>query len=114
MFRSEKNLYFRRGVILSAVLTALLLAGCGEEKSGPAAGPANAAEVGVVTIQPRRVVYTTELAGRTSPFQISDVRPQISGIIQKRLFEEGSDVKAGDMLYQIDPATYKALSLIHI
>ncbi len=108
MFRSEKNLYFRRGVILSAVLTALLLAGCGEEKSGPAAGPANAAEVGVVTIQPRRVVYTTELAGRTSPFQISDVRPQISGIIQKRLFEEGSDVKAGDMLYQIDPATYKA------
>jgi len=86
MFRSEKNLYFRRGVILSTVLTALLLAGCGEEKSGPAAGPANAAEVGVVTIQPRRVVYTTELAGRTSPFQISDVRPQISGIIQKRLF----------------------------
>lgn len=108
MFRPERGPDFRRGVILPAVLTTLLLAGCGEEKGAPAAGPANAVEVGVVTIQPRRVVYTTELAGRAFPFQISEVRPQVSGIIQKRLFEEGSDVKAGDVLYQIDPATCQA------
>lgn len=76
---------------------------------GSIASAATGVPVGVVTIQPRRVVYSTELAGRTSPFQISEVRPQISGIIQKRLFEEGSDVKAGAVLYQIDPATYQAL-----
>ncbi len=57
---------------------------------------------------PQKVLYTTELAGRTSAFQIAEVRPQVSGIIQKRLFTEGTDVKAGDTLYQIDPATYKA------
>jgi membrane fusion protein (multidrug efflux system) len=51
---------------------------------------------------------TTELAGRTSPNLIAEVRPQVGGIIQKRLFTEGSDVKAGQMLYQIDPAPYQA------
>ncbi len=59
-------------------------------------------------VTPQKVLYTTELAGRTSAFQIAEVRPQVSGIIQKRLFTEGTDVKAGDTLYQIDPATYKA------
>lgn len=108
MFQREKRVRWRRRACVPPVLLiALLLAGCGEER-GAATPPASEVEVGAVTIQPRRVVYTTEVAGRTSPFQISEVRPQISGIIQKRLFEEGSDVRAGDILYQIDPALYQA------
>jgi membrane fusion protein (multidrug efflux system) len=59
-------------------------------------------------VQPQRVALTTELAGRTSAYLIAEVRPQVGGIIQKRLFTEGSDVKAGEVLYQIDPAAYQA------
>ena len=61
-----------------------------------------------MTIQPQRLVITTELTGRTSANLVAEVRPQVSGIIQKRLFTEGSDVKAGQVLYQIDPAPYQA------
>jgi membrane fusion protein (multidrug efflux system) len=61
-----------------------------------------------MTVQPQRVVLTTELPGRTSPYLIAEVRPQVNGIIQKRVFTEGGDVKAGQVLYQIDPATYQA------
>ncbi|MDD2542160.1 MAG: efflux RND transporter periplasmic adaptor subunit, partial [Desulfuromonadaceae bacterium] len=71
----------------------------------PQAGPP---EVGVVTVQPQRVAITTELPGRTSAFMISEVRPQVGGIIQKRQFKEGSNVKAGQLLYQIDPAFYQS------
>jgi membrane fusion protein (multidrug efflux system) len=63
--------------------------------------------VAVVTIQPQRVELTTELPGRTAAFRVAEVRPQVSGIIQKRLFQEGSDVKAGQVLYQIDPAPFQ-------
>jgi len=65
-------------------------------------------EVGTVTIRAERAILTTELPGRTSAFLVAEIRPQVNGIIQKRLFEEGSDVKAGRTLYQIDPAPYKA------
>jgi membrane fusion protein (multidrug efflux system) len=65
-------------------------------------------EVSVYTVQEEPVVLTTELPGRTSPFRIAEVRPQVNGLIQKRLFTEGSDVKEGDPLYQIDPAPFKA------
>ncbi len=105
-FRSGTSLVLMLGLLL---LFSLVVAGCDQEKGGSAPASMPEVEVGVVTIQPRRILYTTELAGRTAPFQISEVRPQISGIIQKRLFEEGTDVKAGQILYQIDPATYKAL-----
>jgi membrane fusion protein (multidrug efflux system) len=64
--------------------------------------------VAVVTIQTQRIVLTNELPGRTSPYRVAEIRPQVSGIIQKRLFEEGRDVKAGDVLYQIDPAHFQA------
>jgi len=89
------------------LVAGLLLTGCGKPKAvGPQSfGPP---EVGVVTIQPQRVAVTTELAGRTSAYLVAEVRPQVSGIIQERLFTEGSDVKAGDVLYRIDPATYRA------
>jgi membrane fusion protein, multidrug efflux system len=75
-------------------------------KSAPPAQAA--AEVGVVAIRTERAVLTTELPGRTSPFLVAEIRPQVNGIIQKRLFVEGSDVRAQSTLYLIDPAPYKA------
>lgn len=83
------------------------MSGCGKKKpaGGPPPGPP---EVGVVTLQLQRVAITTELPGRTSASLVAEVRPQVNGIIQKRVFTEGSDVKAGQLLYQIDPATYQA------
>lgn len=83
----------------------LILSGCSEQKKGMAMPTP---EVAVVTIQPKPLVITTELAGRTSANLVAEVRPQVGGIIQKRLFVEGSDVKAGQVLYQIDPAIYQA------
>ena len=67
-----------------------------------------AAEVGIVTLKAQPVTLTTELPGRTTAFLTADVRPQVSGLILKRIFVEGAEVKAGDPLYQIDPATYQA------
>jgi membrane fusion protein (multidrug efflux system) len=86
----------------------LILIGCGKQNATAVKAPVNPPEVGIVIVKPQRVALTTELAGRTSAYLIAEVRPQVSGIIQKRLFTEGSDVKAGEVLYQIDPATYQA------
>ena len=91
---------------LGAVLAmAAFGAACGKPPAGPPQGPP---EVGVVTMTAERVVLTTELPGRTSPFLVAEVRPQVNGILRERAFEEGSDVKAGALLYQIDPAPYQA------
>ncbi|MEQ0580194.1 efflux RND transporter periplasmic adaptor subunit [Pantoea dispersa] len=84
-----------------------LLTGCDDNKSQQAAQQ-QPPEVGVVTLKNEPLKITTELPGRTSAFRVAEVRPQVSGIILKRNFVEGSDVKAGDSLYQIDPATYQA------
>ena len=83
-----------------------LLAGCNKTTAAPPA--AKAPEVSVFTVLPQALTITTELPGRTSPFLVAEVRPQVGGVIQKRLFVEGSDVKAGTSLYQIDAATYQA------
>jgi len=91
--------------LLLAVLVAAL-SGCGQDRQ--AAGPAPEPEATVVTIQPRPTTLSTVLPGRISALLVSEVRPQVGGIIQKRLFREGADVKAGEALYQIDPATYQA------
>lgn len=64
-------------------------------------------EVATVTIKPQRAELTTELPGRTYPYLVAEIRPQVNGIIQKREFREGSDVKAGQLLYQIDPAPFQ-------
>lgn len=64
--------------------------------------------VGYVTIQEQPVTLNVELPGRTNPFAVSEIRPQINGIVLKRLFTEGSTVKAGQALYQIDPSLYRA------
>jgi membrane fusion protein (multidrug efflux system) len=85
----------------------LVIAGCGKKEAAkPAAPPPQ--EVGVVTIQPEKADIVTELPGRTTSFRVAEVRPQVSGVVLQRLFVEGSDVKAGQQLYQIDPATYQA------
>ncbi len=65
-------------------------------------------EVAVLTVSPQPLLLTTELPGRTSPYRIAEIRPQVNGLILRRLFTEGSDVKAGQVLYEIDPAPFKA------
>lgn len=102
----------RTGMIvpMGILAGALLVSGCGRQSAavGKAPGTLPPPEVGVVTIHTQRVTLTTELPGRTSAYLIAEVRPQVSGIIKKRLFTEGTDVKAGEVLYQIDPAAYEA------
>jgi membrane fusion protein (multidrug efflux system) len=96
-------------IAVGGVLTAILiLGGCGQQPNKGGPPPGGPPEVAVVTIQPKRLVITTELAGRTSANLTAELRPQVSGIIRKRLFEEGSSVKIGQALYQIDPAPYQA------
>ncbi|MBP2299727.1 efflux RND transporter periplasmic adaptor subunit [Azospirillum picis] len=109
MFGFDKmlpNPALRAAVAASLIL---VLAGCNQQKQ--AAGQPKAGgppEVSVMTIEPQRLAVTTELPGRTAAYRVAEIRPQVSGIVLKRLFQEGSDVKAGDQLYQIDPATYEA------
>ena len=98
----------RFSVFVAATLVAgLSLTGCSKSKSA-APPPSGPPEVGIIVVKPEKVSLTTELSGRTTPQLIAEVRPQVGGIILKRLFTEGSDVKAGQVLYQIDPATYAA------
>lgn len=97
----------RRPLFILGILTAAALAGCGEQQAqGPAEQPAT--EVSVVTVKARPVPLATDLPGRTTAFRAAEVRPQVNGVILKRTFVEGSDVKAGQQLYQIDPAPYEA------
>lgn len=92
-----------------AFITFLMLTACGEP-SKPGAAQANPApQVSVVAARLESVPVVTELPGRTSPYLIAEVRPQVSGIIQQRPFKEGSEVKAGQLLYQIDPSPYQAI-----
>lgn len=99
------NNYIIKLAVTGALAVGLILGGCGKQ-TPPGAMPMP--EVAVVTIQPRQLVTTTELSGRTSANLIAEVRPQVGGIIQKRMFTEGSDVQAGQVLFQIDPAMYQA------
>jgi len=94
--------YIALGVIL---LNGLWLIGC--DRKIEAQQAPKVPEVAIVAIQPQRIELTTELPGRTSAYRIAEIRPQVNGIIQKRLFQEGSDVKAGQLLYQIDPAQFQ-------
>ncbi len=97
-------------------MTALALAACSgggdAEKSGGSVkggrGQSGPVAVGFVTIEPTSVELTTELPGRTAAFETSEVRPQVTGLVRKRLFTEGALVRAGQTLYQIDPRVYQA------
>lgn len=94
-------------VFFAALLLVLLAAACDRGQQAPPPAPL-VPEVAVVTVQPQSVVLTTELPGRTSAYRVAEIRPQVNGLIQRRLFTEGSDVKAGQVLYQIDPAPFQA------
>jgi membrane fusion protein (multidrug efflux system) len=87
-------------IAASAALTS-----CSRRQATPPTPP----EVATVTVACQPVLLTTELPGRTSPYRVAEIRPRVSGLIQKRLFTEGADVKAGDVLYQIDPAPFQAV-----
>ena len=89
-----------------ALLAASTLAACGGKANAPATG--GPVEVGVVTLAPTSVTLTRELPGRTSAFRVAEVRARVNGIVLKRLFAEGSDVKEGQRLFLIDPAPYEA------
>jgi membrane fusion protein (multidrug efflux system) len=99
---NKERIWMAAGVSAAAVL----LAGCGRPDGGAAQGAAP--EVGVMSVKTEQVVLSTELPGRTAPYRVADIRPQVNGLILKRTFTEGSDVNAGDVLYQIDPAPYQA------
>lgn len=92
---------------VAALLLTATLSSCGQSQNSamPAAGPAS---VGVLTLQTQDTVISRELPARISAFTVAEIRPQVGGIIQKRLFTEGSEVKAGQVLYQINPDSYQA------
>ena len=90
---------------MGVLVVGLITSGCNSQH---ASTPPVLPEVAIVTVSPERTVLTTELPGRTSAYLVADIRPQVTGIIQKRLFEEGSDVRAGKVLYQIEPAPFQA------
>ena len=96
-----------RNLTLLSMLLVLLTAGVSGcvDKGSSSAGPE---EVRFVTIAEERVVLTSSLPGRVAPIVVSEVRPQVDGIILERLFEEGKDVSSGQVLYRIDPALYRA------
>lgn len=87
------------------LLMSLWLAGCAAKPQGQDPPPP---EVSVITVEPQQVRLTSELPGRTTPYLIAEIRPQVNGLLQKRLFAEGAVVEAGQELYQIDPAPYQA------
>lgn len=96
-------------VRLAAVLSGVaVLAGCGNQQNQPAAATPPAPQVAVFEVHAEQVPLVLELPGRTAPYLIAEVRPQVTGIVKQRPFREGSEVEAGELLYQIDPATYQA------
>jgi len=104
-----RNIFFnflQWRVLLFILSVFLLLTGCDQKHQAPR--QQHISDVSTVTIQPEKVILTSELPGRTSAYAIAEIRPQVSGIIEKRMFEEGADVKAGQVLYQIDSALYQA------
>ena len=102
--RELKNILW--GLFVASV--AVLFSGCGRNQAGPGAYNLPPPEVGVVTIAPESVALTTELPGRIDPVRVAQVRARVDGIVLHREFREGADVTNGEVLYEIDPAPYKA------
>jgi membrane fusion protein (multidrug efflux system) len=91
---------------IAALVFVALLTSC--ERGGQAPAKGGAPSVSVVTLGTQTLVLSTQLPGRTAPLRIAEIRPQVNGLILRRLFTEGTDVKAGEVLYEIDPAPFKA------
>ena len=104
--RRTGSSFLRMCVLLTFLAAGLICSGCKQKQ--PAPPPRSLPQVTTMTVKTQKVVLTTELPGRTAAFRIAEIRPQVSGLILKRLFTEGSDVKAGQVLYQIDPAPFQA------
>ena len=97
--------YLVTAAVLLSLIILVMLGGCSAGDPAPAVATP---KVTVLTVQPKSQVLTTELAGRTQAFMVAEIRPQVGGIVQQRLFVEGAEVKAGQALYQLDAAPYKA------
>lgn len=97
---------FLRALVLLALLA--FMAGCDKGHGKQSQAPRPAPEVGIIVLEQTSVILTTQLPGRTSAFRIAEIRPQVNGILLKRHFQEGSNVEAGQLLYQIDPAPFEA------
>ena len=97
----------RASIALLFASSSLILAGCNDSQSATTTAPKDP-EVGVVTLAPQSTTLKSELAGRTAAQMVAQIRPQVGGIVQKRAFTEGAMVKAGELLYQIDPASYQS------
>jgi len=106
----KRNVYKPRRRLWAPAMAAafFMLAGCQKGGGQQAMMAVSAPEAGIVTITPGQVELTSELPGRTAAYLESEVRPQVNGIILERTFQEGSDVKAGQLLYQIDTAPFQA------
>lgn len=98
--------YLVTAAVFLSLIILVLLGGC---SAGDPAPEVATPKVSVITVQPQNQVLTTELVGRTQAFMVAEIRPQVGGIVQQRLFTEGAEVKAGQALYQLDAAPYKAL-----
>ncbi len=111
---STSTRHLHPGRLLAPLLILLAAAGCSQGEADKAASAKAATpqvkDVGVVTLKTERLPFTTELAGRTVAPVVAQIRPQVGGIVQKRLFTEGSLVKAGQVLYQLDPASFEAVA----
>lgn len=92
--------------LIPALAVTVLLGGCNQDQAPAAA--AQTPQVGVVTLHAKSVDLSSDLPGRTNPYRVAEVRPQVDGIVLQRLFKEGADINAGQQLYQIDPSTYEA------
>ena len=106
---SKSGYESRTWSVAFAALASLLLVGGCQSGKGRQPAPAPVPEVATVNVSTGPVALTTELPGRTSAYRIAEIRPQVNGLIQKRLFTEGSNVNAGQVLYQIDPAPFQAV-----
>lgn len=93
---------------IAGLVAAVMLAGCNQQNTAQNNAPAVKTEVSAMALHPQSVAITAELPGRTSAYLVAEVRPQVGGIIRSRNFKEGSEVKEGDVLYEIDPASYQA------
>ena len=95
----------KAGTVSAALLCVALLGGCSNGKPPAQKAPP---EVMTISVEKESVLLTSDFPGRTSAYRVAEIRPQVNGVILKRLFEEGSDVQAGQSLYQIDPAPFEA------
>jgi len=108
MHPSPRHRPVRAASSAGLALLALVLAGCGNNSAPAQNGEMPPQEVGVVTVTPQRLAVVNELPGRLEASRVAQVRARAAGIVQKRVFREGSDVKAGDLLFRIDPAPFQA------